>query len=196
MTFPEQDFFLAADAALAAVVDRLTPAQLELSAPADWTRRFTDPTLAQIVLVHAHDEAFVPDVLAGRTLDEIGDRWEQVLEQTDVLGTYRSVYRAATDAVSSDLDPQAVVHFSYGDVPLAEALTHLANYRGVQAWQIAHLVGDDDHLPDDVVAGFEQFIVPNADTWRQWGVFAPAIEPPAGADRETRVLNALGIPVA
>jgi hypothetical protein len=197
MTFPEQDFFLGADAALAAVVDRLTPAQLELAAPAEWTRRFTDPTLAQIVLVHAHDESFVPDVLAGRTLEEVGDRWEPVLEQTDALDTYREAYRAATDAASTDLDPAATVHFSYGDYPLAEAVTHLAMYRGQQAWQIARLVGDDGyHLPEDVVAGFERFIVPNAETWRQWGVFPPAIEPAAGADRETRMLNALGVAVS
>jgi hypothetical protein len=28
--------------------------------------------------------------------------------------------------------------------------------------------------------------------WRQWGVFPPAIEPPAGADEETRLLCAVG----
>lgn len=196
MTFLQQDFFLGADAALAGVVDALTPEQLEHPAPANWTQRFADPTLAQIVLVHAHDESFVPDVLAGRTLDEIGDRWEPVLEQTDALDTYRAAYRTATDAASTDLDPAATVHFSYGDYPLADAITHLAMYRGQQAWQIAHLLGLDYHLPDDVIAGFEEFIVPNAETWRQWGVFPPAIEPAADADRETRMLNALGIRVS
>lgn len=189
---PEQDLFLTADRALAAVIERLSPEQLALPAPVDWTRRFENPTLAQIVLVHAHDEAFIPEVLAGAPLDEIGEKWEPVLAAADPLAAYREAQAAAQAAASGPLDGERTVHFSYGDYPLAEALTHLAMYRGFQSWQIARLAGLDDTMSPDLVEGLDRHVMPHADEWRQWGVFPPAIEPPAGADAQTRLLCAAG----
>lgn len=191
--FPEQDLFLRADAELADVLEQLTAEQLALAAPAEWTRRFEDPSLAQIVLVHAHDEAFVPDMLAGRTLEEIGDRWEGVLARSDdPLGEYHETQQAAQAAASGELDPATTVHFSYGDYPLNEAFTHMAMYRGFQSWQIAHLAGIDHHLSPELIAGLNEYVMPHADSWRQWGVFPPAQEPPADADDEVRLLCAAG----
>ncbi|MGN6324750.1 hypothetical protein [Pseudolysinimonas sp.] len=190
--FPEQELFLRADAELFGVLDRLTPAQLAVPAPEDWTRRFDDPTLREIVLVHAHDEAFVPDVLAGRALDEIGDRWEGVLQDGDALLAYRTAQQAAHEAASAELDPDAIAHFSYGDYPLRDALTHLAMYRGFQSWQIARLAGFDHHMSPELVAGLDAYVMLHAEEWRQWGVFPPAQEPPAVADAEVRLLCAAG----
>lgn len=189
---PEQDLFLTADGALAAVIERLSPEQLALPAPADWTRRFENPTLGQIVLVHAHDEAFVPEVLRGTPLDDIGERWEPVLASDDPLAAYRTAHAAATAAASASLDGTRTVHFSYGDYPLAEALTHLAMYRGFQSWQIARLAGFDDTMSPELIDGLVRHVMPHADEWRQWGVFPPAIDPPAGADAQTRLLCAAG----
>jgi hypothetical protein len=190
--FPEQDLFLRADAELAGVLEQLTSEQLALAAPSTWTRRFEDPTLAQIVLVHAHDEAFVPDMVAGRTLDEVGDRWESVLLDPEPLVAYRTAQQAAQAAASAELDPETVVHFSYGDYPLREAFTHMTMYRGFQSWQIAHVAGIDHHLSPELIAGLNEYVMPHADEWRQWGVFPPAQEPPAGADDEVRLLCAAG----
>jgi hypothetical protein len=144
------------------------------------------------VLVHAHDEAFVPEVLRGTPLDKIGDRWEPVLASDDPVAAYRTARAAALEAASAPLDGARTVHFSYGDYPLAEALTHLAMYRGFQSWQIAHLAGLDDTMSPELVEGLDRHVIPHADEWRQWGVFPPAIEPPAGADAQTRLLCAAG----
>ena len=42
------------------------------------------------------------------------------------------------------------------------------------------------------VAGLNEHVVPYADEWRQFGVCPPAIDPPARADDETRLLCAVG----
>jgi hypothetical protein len=194
--FPEQDLFLRADAELFGVLDRLTPDQLTLAAPAGWTQRFTDPTLEQIVLVHAHDEAFIPELIRGSTIEQIGHRWDGLLEDPDALLVYRTAQEAAQAAASADLDPATVVHFSYGDYPLREAFTHLAMYRGFQSWLIAHLVGFDHHMSPELIAGLNEYVMPHADEWRQWGVFPPAQEPPADASDEVRLLCAAGFWVA
>ncbi|MFC3688822.1 hypothetical protein [Aquipuribacter hungaricus] len=88
--------------------------------------------------------------------------------------------------------PGTVVRFSYGDYPAAEGLAHLATYRAFQAWLIAEHLDLPFSLPPEVVAGLEEHVLPNAEQWREWGVFPPAVEPPAGADDETRLLCAVG----
>ena len=37
-----------------------------------------------------------------------------------------------------------------------------------------------------------EHVVPNAELWRGFGVFPEPIDPPAGADDETRLLCAVG----
>ncbi len=54
------------------------------------------------------------------------------------------------------------------------------------------LLGIPFHLSPELIDGLNEHVVPHADEWRQWGVFPPAIETPAGADEETRLLCAVG----
>lgn len=191
----ERDLFLDSDAALKSVIDRLSPTDLERPVPPEWSsgHRSAAVTLRDIVARHAYDEAWVPDTIRGRTVDEVGDRWSGDLLGDDAIGSYDALNDAATVAASnSDLDPAATVHFSYGDYPLTEAFLHLSMYRTFQAWLIGRLVGLDYHLPDTVINETNELVMPSAELWRSYGVFPPAIEPPAGADAETRLLCAAG----
>jgi hypothetical protein len=187
----QRDLFLMSDAALRDVIDMLDLDQLTTKVPADWSRK-TDPTLRDIVAAHAYDEAWVPEVLAGKTVEEVGDRWSGELLGDDPIGTYDEFNDLATEAALADRDPAQVVHFSYGDWPLADGFVHLAVYRAFQAWSIANLVGLDFALPDDVVDGFNEEVVPHIAEWRSMGVFPPEITPPAGADAETVLLCKVG----
>ena len=187
----QRDLFLMSDAALRDVIDMLDLDQLSTKVPADWSRK-PDPTLRDIVAAHAFDEAWVPDVLAGKTAEEVGDRWSGDLLGDDPIGNYDEFNDAATEAALADRDPKQVVHFSYGDWSLADGFVHLAVYRAFQAWSIAKLVGLDFSLPDDVVDGFNEEVVPHIEEWRAMGVFPPEITPPDGADAETILLCRVG----
>ena len=186
------DLFLASDAALRDVIDRLTPEHLAQRAPQEWTGQTTDPTIRDIVAAHAYDEAWVPDVLAGRGVAD-GDPWKgRDLLGDDPIAAYDAFNDLATAAVRERYDPEAVLRFQYGDYPASEGLLHLATYRAFQSWLIAKHVGLPFRLPDSVVEGMTELVLPEAEMWRQWGVFPPAIEPPADADAETRLLCAVG----
>lgn len=186
-----RDLFLRSDAALRSVIDRIQPAQLDRPAPAAWSRR-PNPTLRDILAYHAFDEAWVPDVIAGRTAEEVGDRWDGDLLGDDPIAGYDRLNDAATAAATADYDPSATVHFSYGDYPLGEGFVHLAVYRAFQAWSIAHLLGIDFRLPETVVSGMNEHVTSHIDEWRAMGVFPPEIEPPAGADPQTLLLCKVG----
>ena len=185
------DLFTASDAALRSVIDRLSPDDLGRPVPADWSRT-ANPTLRDIVAAHAYDEAWVPDVLAGKAMAG-GDPWrEKDLLGDDPIAAYDALNDTAAEAVAAGVDPSTVFRFQYGDYPAEEGLVHLATYRAFQAWSIAHLLDIPFHLPADVVDGLNEHVVPNIDEWRSMGVFPPAIEPPADADDETRLLCLVG----
>lgn len=187
----QKDLFLQSDAALRSVIDRIQPAQLSLPAPADWTR-VESPILRDIVAAHAFDEAWVPDVLAGRTIEEVGDRYAGDLLGDDPVSSYDRLNDLATKAVRASDDPDGVAHLSYGDFTVREFFEHTSIYRAFQAWSIAKFLKWEYSLPEELVEGLWEHIAPQVDTWRAMGVFGPAIETPAGADRETELLAKTG----
>lgn len=190
-----RDLFLASDAALRTVVEQLTPADLDRAAPAGWSRAKAS-TLRDILALHARDEAWVPDVLAGKTIEEVGTTWDGDLLGDDPIASYLDLnLKAEEAALGLFLDFDSIVHFSYGDYTMAEGFIHLSTYRATQSWQIANLVGLDFRLPDDVIVGMNEHVVPHIDEWRALGVFAPAKPIPEGADAQTVLLSTLGIEV-
>jgi uncharacterized protein (TIGR03086 family) len=187
----QRELFLMSDAALRDVIDRIRPEQLELPVPAEWSQT-PEPTLLDVVAAHAYDEAWVPDVLAGRTIDEVGDKHGGDLLGGDPLESYDRLNDAATVAVNRALDPDDVVHLSYGDFPVTTYLEHISTYRAFQAWSIAKHIGLDYSLPPELVDALYEIVVPQIDDWRAMGVFGPAVDVPQDADRETRLLGMTG----
>lgn len=187
----EKELFLQSDAALHSVIDRISPEQLELPAPAEWSRK-EHPTLRVILASHVYDEAWVPDVLSGRTIEEVGDSYAGDLLGDDPIAAYDRANDAATAAVEASTDLDAVAHLSYGDFPVREFYVHTAIYRAFQAWSIAHLLGMEYALPDELVEGLWEHVGPQVDAFREMGVFPPEIAVSADADSETRLLARVG----
>lgn len=187
-----RDLFTTADAALRSVIDRLSPADLDRPVPREWSRIADRPTVRDILFAHAYDEAWVPDVLAGKAKAD-GDPWREAdLLGDDPVAAYDAIHDAATAAVARGVAPGTVFRFQYGDYPAEQGFSHLAMYRAFQSWTIAHHLGMPFSLSTPLIAGLEEHVMPHADEWRQWGVFPPAIDPPAGADAETDLLCRAG----
>ncbi len=187
----QKRLFIEADAALREVIDQLTPEQLDLPVPAAWSQK-KNPTLRDILASHAYDEAWVPDLLAGRTIDEVGDAFSGDLLGADPIRSYDAFHDRASDAIAVDVLPSEVVHFTYGDYPVAEGLEHITWYRAFQAPLIAKLAGIEFTMSDDLIDGLYEQVTPQLEFMRSIGVFPPEIEAPAGANRETQLLCLVG----
>ncbi len=190
MTTPA-DLFLLADAALLDAVESVGPADWDTAAPRTLSRG-RDQTIRDVVADQAHDEAWVPDVLAGRTIAEVGDAHGGDLLGADPRAAYRALNAAAGRAVRAITDPRATVHVTYGDLPAAVYLEHVTPYRALQAWALARAVGRDVALDPVLVEGVREQVMPGLDRWRAMGVFGPAVAVPDDADRRTRLLAATG----
>lgn len=187
----EQRLFLAADAALREVIDQLKPADLGLAAPTEWT---TDksPTLRGVLAAHTRDEAWVPDVIAGKTMDEVGDAWRGDLLGDDPIGNYDKYNDLATAAVSRPIEDDQVAHLSYGDFPVGTFFEHTSFYRGFQAPLIAKLAGIPFAMSDELIDLLWSAVEPQIDQLRAIHVFGPPVQVPDGANRETLLLGMTG----
>ena len=62
----------------------------------------------------------------------------------------------------------------------------------VHTWDLARAAGVDERLDPDSVRHVEAFLAGAGDAIRSPGGFGPALEPPAGADDQTRLLCLAG----
>jgi len=80
-----------------------------------------------------------------------------------------------------------------GPVPLEQALgTLMSMDTNVHTWDLARAVGGDERLDPDVVELTWEMLQPMDEMIRIPGVFGPKLDPPAGADAQTRLLYFLG----
>jgi hypothetical protein len=187
----ERDVFILSEQALADVIDQIRPEQWDLSKP-DWfaTGGQGDATLRQIVNYHAYDSAWVPDVLAGKTMVEVGEAHEHI--KTDADSGYRMHSDSAIAAAGALEDPQRIVHLSYGDLPAVEYLRHITSFRGFRTYDIARWIGASTELPPDLVQGMWDELAPDMEAWRAMGVYGPAVPVTDGAPLQDRLLGLAG----
>jgi hypothetical protein len=187
----EQNLFLASDAALREVIDQFTPATLAMAVPAEWSTNKTT-VMSGLLANHAKDEAWVPDVIAGKTMDEVGDKWKGDLLGSDPIGSYDKLNDLAVAAVSKPIADGQIAHLSYGDLPVPTFLEHTSYYRGFQAPLIAQVAGIAFHMSDDLIDMLWTSVEPQIEDLRKIHVFGPPVEVPDGSDRQALLLGMTG----
>lgn len=191
----EQDVFVLADQALKGVVDQIADEQWSMQMPPTFatSRRDRPVTLREVVNYHAYDDAWVPDMLAGRTMEEAGkEKYDGDLLGDDPKASFASIVERACAAARALDDPNRTVHCSFGDFPAREYLWQINSFRGLRAHDIAQVIGADTTLPDDLVQGLWQELEPHAEEWRAIGVFGPRVEVPETARLQDRLLGLTG----
>lgn len=185
-----QELFIKSNQALVAIVDQIKDDQWEMPMPPGTSRK--PSTLAEAVRYHTYDDAWVPDVLAGKTKSEVGDVYEKLLSGGDVKANYDQYNRRAIDAVQGFTDLDRVTHLSYGDFPAKDYLQHIISFRAFPAFDIAKMIGVDTKMADDFVEAMLDEFSPVIEGYRKMGVFPPALEVADSADPQTKLLAMVG----
>ncbi len=191
----EAEVFVLADRALAAVVARIRPEQWGMTMPAGFARRGADgpPALRAIVEYHAYDDAWVPDMLAGRTMEEAGAaKFDGDLLGDNPVERFDAIVDAACAAAAGVTDFDAVAHLSFGDYTIREYFWQINSFRGLRAHDIARVIGVDPDLPDELVQGIWDEVRPHAEEWRAIGIYPAAVPVPDDAPLLDRLLGLTG----
>lgn len=188
----EQDIFILSEQALKNIIDQIKDDQWTLKPSAELTYG-RDYDLKGVINAHARDDAWVADVLAGKTIDEVGDKYEGDLLGDDPKASYAAINTKSQEVVKGFTEPDMIVHLSYGDFPARDYLKHITFYRGAQAPAIARFIGVNDRLPAELVQGMWDEIIPDIELWRQMGVAKDEVPAPEGADLQTQLFCKLGM---
>ena len=81
---------------------------------------------------------------------------------------------------------------SYGDYTAGQYLWQANYFRGTRAYDLARVIGVDPALPDGLVQGLWDELVPVADEWRAIGVMAAEVPVPTDAPLLDRLLGLTG----
>jgi uncharacterized protein (TIGR03086 family) len=191
----EQDVFVIADGTLNDVVSKVADDQWDMRMPASFARQGAGepPTLREIVNYHAYDDSWVPDMLAGKTMEEAGrDNYKGDLLGATPKRAFAAVVDRACKAVREIKDLDFAVHTSFGDFSARDYLIQITYFRGLRAHDIARVIAVEPTLPDELVQGLWDELSPVADEWRKLGAFPPQVAVPEDAPLQDRLLGLTG----
>lgn len=160
------------------------------------------------------EERWAVPLLAGATIEEVGDRFSgDLLGRGNEAGADRSTgqSRSESPGLGSPVDPVAsfdranaaaltavegsaanVVHLSFGDTPRAEYVRQLAADHLVHAWDLARALHENDVLDTAAVAAVLEWFGPMEAMYRGAGVIGARVPVPAAADPQTTLLAMFG----
>ena len=169
-------------------------ARLRLVTSDQWAEPTPDADWDVRALVNhvVNENQWVPPLLEGLTIEEVGDRFEGDQLGDDPYGAWTDVTIAALAACKADDVPLRVVHVSFGDITGEDYLAQITTDHVVHTWDLARATGGDEHLDPELVDFAYGYLAPQAENWRAAGAFGPAIKPPAGADRQAELLALTG----
>ena len=135
---------------------------------------------------------WVPELVGGRSIEQVGDRLDGDVLGTDPAASYDASATAAAAAFREAGAMERPVGVSYGPVPGEVYCGHRFIDVLVHGWDVATSTGQDARLPADLVDACLEVVVPQQDGLTGSGAFGAVVEVPADADSQTRLLAILG----
>ena len=84
------------------------------------------------------------------------------------------------------------VHVSWGDITGAEYVGQLFSDHLIHAWDLARGIGADEALDPELVEACYEASKPQEEFLKTTGAFGDLVEPPEGADVQTKLLAIYG----
>jgi hypothetical protein len=193
MTEPE--LFVLADHALLHLVEHIKDEQWLMVMPSEFQRPgvMMPITLREIITQHAYDDAWVPTMLAGHTIADVGeDTYKGDLLENEPKEIFADIVARACEAALQVSDLTKIVHCSFGDYSTQEYFWQIIMFRGLRAYDLAKVIGIDPPLSDELVQELLNGIAPRAEKWREMGIFGPKIAVPESASLLDRLLGLTG----
>jgi uncharacterized protein (TIGR03086 family) len=137
----------------------------------------TDWDVRTLVNHVAGEYLWVPEMLAGKTIAEVGDRLDGDVLGDDPLRTLIDAWNAALAAIDGPGALETTVHLSFGDLPAKAYVQQMALDSVIHSWDLARGIGADDALDPELVDHCYADLKGSAEAWRSAGVFGPETAP-------------------
>jgi uncharacterized protein (TIGR03086 family) len=160
--------------------------QWELPTPcSDWNVR-------ELVNHLVYENRWTAPLLAGRTIAEVGDRFEGDLLGDDPKAAWDDAVGEAVAAVQADGALDRTVQLSFGETPAGEYVLQLFADHLIHGWDLARAIGAEERLDPELVDACASWFAEREEGYRSAGAIGPRPETPAGADAQARLLAGFG----
>lgn len=160
--------------------------------------QWSDPTpdtewsVRDLVNHLVYEQLWVPPLLAGSTVEEVGDKYDGDVLGADPVASWTTAAAAARAAWTAPGAIDRTVALSYGPRPATGYLREMTMDLAVHAWDLARGIGADDTLPEPLVAEALDYTRETAPMLAASGLFAAPLPVSDDADDQTRLLAMLG----
>jgi uncharacterized protein (TIGR03086 family) len=148
-------------------------------------------TLVNHVVV---EQLWVPPLVGGSTVADIGDRLDGDQLGDDPVATWDAAVTASLDSFGAPGALERSVALSSGLRPCAEYCWEMTTDALIHAWDLARGIGADDTLDPELVDLIYERTLPYADQLQATGMFAPPVPVPDDAGMQTKLLAMFGRP--
>jgi uncharacterized protein (TIGR03086 family) len=167
--------------------------RVQLVSPASWndSTPCTEWSVRDLVNHLVGEHLWVPDLLAGKTMQEVGDRYDGDVLGDDPIGAWNSAIQGSLAAWSEASEDQ-IVHLSFGDAEAHEYAEQMLSDLVIHAWDLARGAGLDEHLDGILVEHVYGYLEPRAAQWSGFGVFAGPVDVDPGSGLQDLLLGLTG----
>ena len=121
------------------------------------------------------EHLWAPPLLAGGTIEEVGDRFDGDLLGDDPVGAWDEAMAGSLPAFAAVTD-DSPAHLSFGTVPVDEYASQMLVDLTVHAWDLARGAGLPENLDPRTVAKSLDYARLRAGVYASSGLFAPPVE--------------------
>ena len=138
------------------------------------------------------ENLWVPPLLAGKTIEDVGDAFDGDVLGDDPIAAWDRAVAPAQTGFSAVGAMELPVHLSFGETPAEEYAFQLTTDHTIHAWDLARGIGADDTLDPELVTFVTERLLPQIDDWRSGGAFVNPVAVPDDADPQTKLLAETG----
>jgi len=140
-----------------------------------------------------YELSWVPDILAGKTIAEIGSKHDGDLLGNDHYQAWHLAAHKAAEAVRK-VDLHKTVHLSFADVPAEYYVQQVAGDLLLHAWDVDQSLHCSLVFANNVAQKLYGIIEPQKDDFAASGLFGTEVQVPNSSRIQTKLLALIGRP--
>jgi len=168
------------------LVQAITPEQWKAPTPC------TEWDVRELINHLTVEQLWAPDVIAGRTIAEVGDRYEGDQLGADPVAAWEGAAAGSRAAFGAKDALLGAVHLSYGDAAASHYVGEMTVDMIVHSWDLARAIGADERLDDELVGYALEQGIARGSSLVDSGYFAAPVRVPVDADNQTKMLAIYG----
>lgn len=149
-------------------------------------------TVHDLVNHLVNEQLWVPELLAGSTMDQVGDRFDGDQLGADPKARWNATATAARAAWVEPGATERRVHLSFGESDASEYGWQMTLDLGVHAWDLAAAIGVDDTIDPALADTLYETWGERIREFAGLGIFGTPLGTAAGTDPQTALLAVAG----